>query len=463
MEEQTTQGIDLSVFLHNFRRTLQHFFWVPIVLGLLLGGVSWLRAARSYAPVYQSSAVFSVSAGFSSSTDILSHSTYLDSNAAAQLSATFPYVLQSDRMQLLLQQELGDQRAPVSLSASSVADAALFTLTATGSDPQAVYDTLLAAIEVYPAAATTILGDTQIQVIDQPVEPSAAPINANTALQTGIRRGVVGLVLGLVLVALLSLTRRTVHSAEDLHRLISLSCLSSIPAVRRGKRTRREAPSLLLTHAGTGSDFSEAMRNLSLKLQRITSKHGAKVVLITSTVPGEGKTTIASNLALALAAEGKRVILIDGDLRKQSKNFRLLPVPDSGLLLLSGDGTVAQPQRLLGSPRMGQILELLRQKLDYILIDTPPAGVLSDAAALAKYADGAIYVVRQDMANSVQIVNSVQSLSGAVPLYGCVLNCTQAGTTRSGYRYGYRYGYQYGYSSHYSHYSHYSSDAGDRR
>ena len=466
MEEQTTQGIDLSVFLHNFRRTLQHFFWVPIVLGLLLGGVSWLRAARSYAPVYQSSAVFSVSAGFSSSTDILSHSTYLDSNAAAQLSATFPYVLQSDRMQLLLQQELGDQRAPVSLSASSVADAALFTLTATGSDPQAVYDTLLAAIEVYPAAATTILGDTQIQVIDQPVEPSAAPINANTALQTGIRRGVVGLVLGLVLVALLSLTRRTVHSAEDLH-------------------PRREAPSLLLTHAGTGSDFSEAMRNLSLKLQRITSKHGAKVVLITSTVPGEGKTTVASNLALALAAEGKRVILIDGDLRKQSlkplfgigahsdglvevlsgkaKNFRLLPVPDSSLLLLSGDGTVAQPQRLLGSPRMGQILELLRQKLDYILIDTPPAGVLSDAAALAKYADGAIYVVRQDMANSVQIVNSVQSLSGAVPLYGCVLNCTQAGTTRSGYRYGYRYGYQYGYSSHYSHYSHYSSDAGDRR
>ena len=147
MEEQTTQGIDLSVFLHNFRRTLQHFFWVPIVLGLLLGGMSWLRAARSYAPVYQSSAVFSVSAGFSSSTDILSHSTYLDSNAAAQLSATFPYVLQSDRMQLLLQQELGDQRAPVSLSASSVADAALFTLTATGSDPQAVYDTLLAAIE----------------------------------------------------------------------------------------------------------------------------------------------------------------------------------------------------------------------------------------------------------------------------------------------------------------------------
>ena len=212
--------------------------------------------------------------------------------------------------------------------------------------------------------------------------------------------------------------------------------------------------------------------------------HMGVTVSVISGKGGTGKTTLCAGIAACLAAEGKRVILIDGDLRKQSlkplfgigahsdglvevlsgkaKNFRLLPVPDSGLLLLSGDGTVAQPQRLLGSPRMGQILELLRQKLDYILIDTPPAGVLSDAAALAKYADGAIYVVRQDMANSVQIVNSVQSLSGAVPLYGCVLNCTQAGTTRSGYRYGYRYGYQYGYSS-YSHYSHYSSDSGDRR
>ena len=424
MEEQTTQGIDLSVFLHNFRRTLQHFFWVPIVLGLLLGGVSWLRAARSYAPVYQSSAVFSVSAGFSSSTDILSHSTYLDSNAAAQLSATFPYVLQSDRMQLLLQQELGDQRAPVSLSASSVADAALFTLTATGSDPQAVYDTLLAAIEVYPAAATSILGDTQIQVIDQPVEPSAAPINANTALQTGIRRGVVGLVLGLVLVALLSLTRRTVHSAEDLHRLISLSCLSSIPAVRRGKRTRREAPSLLLTHAGTGSDFSEAMRNLSLKLQRITSKHGAKVVLITSTVPGEGKTTVASNLALALAADHphRRTVLAAvrhwraTARRGAQRHEELPPAARSGFQPLCSPATAPgrSAARLLARRAWGNSGAAAAEASSSACRQPCPS-------CKAKYADGAIYG-DLDMANSAS--NSVQSLNG------CVLNRTQAGTTR---------------------------------
>ena len=83
---------------------------------------------------------------------------------------------------------------------------------------------------------------------------------------------------------------------------------------------------------------------------------------------------------------------------------------------------------------------------------------------LADAADAAILVVRQDLVPAAVINDTIDDLNAAhAALLGCVLNCTQAGTTRSGYRYGYRYGYQYGYSSHYSHYSHYSSDAGDRR
>ena len=86
--------------------------------------------------------------------------------------------------------------------------------------------------------------------------------------------------------------------------------------------------------------------------------------------------------------------------------------------------------------------------MDYIIIDTPPTGILSDAATIAKYADCALYVVRQDQASTTQIFNALQTLNSVeIPILGCVLNHTQAGTTRYGYgsKYSGSYGYSYGY------------------
>ena len=115
-------------------------------------------------------------------------------------------------------------------------------------------------------------------------------------------------------------------------------------------------------------------------------------------------------------------------------------------MLLSGDETIEQPQPLLDTPRLRQVLDLLRGKLDYIIIDTPPAGILSDSATIAKYADATLYVVRQDLASTTQILNSIQALSASdVDLIGCVLNQTQAGTTRYGYGSKYHSGYSYKY------------------
>ena len=130
----------------------------------------------------------------------------------------------------------------------------------------------------------------------------------------------------------------------------------------------------------------------------------------------------------------------------------LLNVPDSSLLLISGDGVISDPHRLLDAPRLKQLIRLLREKFDYVLIDTPPAGMLSDAAILSRYADAVLYVVRQDLASTTQILDAIQGMDAAgADIIGCVLNRTQAGTTRSGYasRYSsYNYGYKhsYGYS-----------------
>ena len=465
-----------TVLWHNFLGAARRLAWLAALLAVLAGGLRYGCASRSYRPVYRSSAVFSVTANYAGTTDLLSYNTYLNIAAASNLAATFPYVIASDTTHEYLRRELNTDVINATLTATATADSALFTMTAQSTSPQDAYDVLLAAVAVYPHVAGAIIGDTQLQIINLPSAPSVQPVNRSPALRQAVITAVIVLLIGLGLILLLSLTRRTVHSAEDLHRLVNLKCLAYLPAVRKKRRSKQTASHLLLTDPRVDASFSESIRNLRIKLLRLTAQRGAHVLMVTSTLPNEGKSTVATNLALSLAAEGKRVILVDGDLRKQSlkatlgldapsdglvemlsgsaQNARLLTVPGSSLLLLSGDKTDEQPQRLLDCDKMRRLMALLRTKLDYVIIDSPPAGILSDAATIASSVDAALYVVRQDLASAGQIQDSIQALAaGGVDLLGCVLNCTQAGTTRRGYggRYsGYAYGYKYAdsYSSH---------------
>lgn len=471
---QAVQHLDVSVILHNFLQAAKRLLWIAVVLALIVGGVVYYRTDRSYSPLYSSSAVFSVTANYAGTTDILSYTTYMNIAAASNLSATFSYVINSDNMTELLRKELGRATINASITATSTADAALFTMTVKSYNAQNAYDVLLATVKVYPQAASSIIGDTQIQIINLPDAPSTEPVNVNTALSSGLTAAGVTFLVGLVAVFLISLLRKTIHSSEDLRNLVNLQCLAYIPFVKQKKRSDQTQSRLLLTNPRIESFFSESVRSLRVKLLKLLEQNNARVVMVTSTIPNEGKSTIAANLALSLCAEGKRVILIDADLRKQSlktmfgltapsdglvemlsgdvTSFRLLTVPNSSLLLLSGDITSDQPQPLLDSDKMRQIIDLLRSKLDYVIIDSPPAGILSDAATIAKYVDSTLYVVRQDLSDADRIRDSIHTLSDVgIPLVGCVLNGTKVGTTRygyggkySGYSYGYKYSDSYG-------------------
>lgn len=469
-EERSSSGLEINfaVILHNFINAAKRLAWIGLILALVVGSFQYYRVDSSYSPVYSSSVVFSVQASYASTTDIGNRSNWLDNSAAASLSQTFPYIIRSENTRMLLELELGRSIPANSITATSTADTGLFTMTATANAPQDAFDIMNAAITIYPQAASSILGDTQIHIINIPLEPPTTPDNANNALSSALTYAAITFVVCVLVIFLLSLTRKTVHAAEDLRKLVNLKCLAYIPAVKLKKRTKKANLTLTITNPRVNSAFNEAIRNLRVRLQKILKEKDAKVLLVTSTLPNEGKTTVSVNLALSLASEGKRVILIDGDLRKQSlkasiglsdpsdglveilsgttKNFRLLNVPNSTLLLLSGDETTDQPQPLLDTPRMQQVLDLLRERLDYIIIDTPPAGILSDAATIAKYADATLYIVRQDLASTAQILNSIQALSANdVELIGCVLNQTQAGTTRYGYGSKYHSGYGYKY------------------
>lgn len=457
--------IDIFELLSRFFRELKKL-WIPAIIVTAAFAVLFaLRAKMNYTPMYQSRAMFTVSSGYSSD-DILSYSYYYDNEAAKQLAAAFPYMLGTDVMNELVKNELGVSYINGSIRAEAVADTNLFTLTVTSSDPQDAYDILEAVIASYPRVALYMVDYSQVIMKSEPTVPTA-PYNSFSWKGSAVKGGMLGLGLSCLAALVLAMMRKTIFSAADLKASANVPILASV--ARTSAKKRRSGKGIIsLTHAGVDPDFVEAMRGLRIKLLRAMTEPGAQVILVTSTLPGEGKTTISANLALSLASSGLRTVLIDTDLRKQDtkaavgvndtrpglpeymtdSNIKvasmLSPVPGSSLEVICS--TAAKRRPPMNAHKLEQLIERLRPDYDYIVLDTPPCGIISDAKFICRCADAIVYVVRHDYASRNQIVDSMQELADQkAKLTGCVLNDTPAVSHSKRYGYG-QYGYgKYGY------------------
>lgn len=213
----------------------------------------------------------------------------------------------------------------------------------------------------------------------------------------------------------------------------------------------------------------------------LAGQDGCKIVVVTSSLQGEGKSITALNLAISFAAAENRVLLIDCDLRRPKLARLLHESAHAGLsnllldpslldeavlhsaikrldVILSGD-IPPNPSELLGSTRMSALLTQLREKYDYILLDTPPINMVTDAVVLAPKSNGVLFVVRAGQSERGMVVRAIEQLSYAqAKLLGFVLDDVAASGRGYGYgkykRYGYGRGYGYGYS-----YGHLSGDS----
>lgn len=476
-EKQEEQNlIDIGVLWHNFLPILRRFWLLVLVLALLFGGMKYVRLRRSFMPMYRSEAIFSVSVPTSSRvvSDLYSSGFYYDNAAAKQAVATFPYLLSSDVMRDLLLQELGTAGINGSISASTISDTNFMVLTVTSSDPQAACDIARAVMEVYPQIGKKVIGDIQLVVSQEPTVPEG-PYNSFTWHSSVARSAALGLVLGLGVLVLLAAMRRTVLSSEDVKRRVNLPCLAHIPSVSVKQRKKNKSAGLLITRQDSASAFCESFRLLRLKLLRSLDE-GDKVITFTSSVPSEGKSSLAANTALALAKDGKQVLLIDGDLRSPSikgllglsspseglgeyladqsskEGIDCLRFKDTSLVVLAGTKAYPRPAALLRSKKLASTLERARSIFDYIIIDTPPC-VMADASVFAALSDKVVYVVRRDFAPRAQVLDSIRAFSDSgAKICGFVLNCSNRSSSGKGYGYGYGYGYgkkkgAYGYGS----------------
>lgn len=462
--EKNIARIDLGVLFSDFRRGAKRLLLPGILLVILFAAFFCWRTYRSYSPQYQATASFTVYVTNPLQAEVRTYNTA----TAEQMQKTFPYILTSGALSNKVMKELGISSIP-KVTASVLSNTNIFSLAVTSSDPQLAYDVLNAVITYYPSVAEFVVGPTEMNLLDESGLPTT-PINSRNYLSALKKGAFVGLVIWLGAVLLLSFARSTVHNEEELRRLVNLSCLGMLPMVKSYQKGKTYPG---LTGLGDQFGFGESMRLLRLRVEKEMQKEGKKVLLVSSAIPGEGKTTVATNLALALAQKGSKTLLVDCDLRSPSVATVLGEKAAHGLsdylkgtqpakdliratktenfFAVFGGKPVSNAAELLATKKIQSFIDAARNVFDYIILDTPPCSLLADAAEISDLADCALITIRQDHASKSQILEGIQLLSDdKLPLIGCVLN----GVSHSAL--GKAYGY-YGYGEYYRSYKDYST------
>lgn len=447
--------MELEQYLGIVRR---HWIAIVMCVAIGLGGSAGWTLLQD--PEYRADSSGIVTAAFS--TD----GAYVDSLSAAiatqdlSVSAVRTYVGlgESRNVAQYAIDKLGLEVSPSQLvgrvSVSSPPDTAIITAVARASSPELARDIADAWIEGIAAEIVSIQATASGVVILRPSESAVLPAtpsspNVRLALALGL---LVGAAVGVAYAVLRSVLDRRIRSRAQLERAFEAPIIGAIPHLQ-GLRSE----SLLRVDEANGQPTSqradtdrrmleESVRKLRTNLQYMDVDDPARVVIVTSGVPGEGKSTLAANLAIAIAETGQRVILIDGDLRKP-RVASIFQLPDdigltdvlmrrasivdaarrwgpSGTLALISSGPLPpNPSELLGSEAMSTLLTTLSSEA-LVVIDAPPLLPVTDAAVLASRAGvGVIVVARARRATVDAVRESLESLrlAGARVL-GLVLN-----------------------------------------
>ena len=461
--QQENDYIDLGVLLVDFWKGIKKFWYVFIIL-MVVGMVVLIGYRQfTYVPLYRATASFTVkTAGNILDDEInMSYGFYYDKETAEQIEKTFPYILSSDVLQKHLREELGTPYVNGSLNAQVITASNLVTLSATSTNKEDAMKILKAVIVVYPEVAEYVLGEMEFEFLNEP-ELQAGPVNSLSVKKDMLIGAFAGFALSMMVALVYALLRKTIRNEEDFKNTLNTALLGMLPEVREKK--------ILITRKWKKSlRYQENMYSLQNQVDHFMKKTGQKVLLVTSTEPSEGKTTVAVNLALAMAQRGEKVLLIDGDFRKPDIKKRLyvshnekniidvlegkadlaevaIYLEDEGVYVLGCDTALSNPLEHIHSSKMENLISQAREFADIVIIDAPPSGILVDAAHYYEYVDGVLMIIRQDWANQSRIIDAVQDLPGqGEKMIGCVMNRMKTGLASYGYGYSsYGYGYYYG-------------------
>lgn len=339
-----------------------------------------------------------------------------------------------------------DSAVMASLLVESTEDTVLISVSVRGSTPQRALDTATAVSSAFRSLVEDLetgSGDAEplvgVAVVQEPTLPGA-PTTPVPSLNLAIG-GLLGLLIGFGLAVARRSMDVTIRTAEQLETATDAAVLGVVPEVPASDGELIAFPG---TGRGATSPRAEVFRRIRTNLEFANVDGNRQVLVITSALPGEGKSTVTCNLAASLAAVGARVVLVEADLRRPTASASLGLDRTVGLTtvltgkvelhqalqtctpgafdVLASGRTPPRPNELLSSRRTGAVIEELRRRYDFVLVDAPPLLPVADAVNLGTHADGAIVVCRWGKTDRTHVSSALAFLRAvSIPVVGAIL------------------------------------------
>ena len=472
MDEKNRNNDEIEIDLQRLLRALISKSWLIALVAVVCAVVTFFGTLFFVTPLYQSSAMFYVNNNSFNMSDMsLSSITSADITASKNLVNSYIVILKTRESINDVIDYAGVNRTYSQvnsmISAASVSSTEIFRVTVTSPDPEEAEKIADAIAYILPKRIANIIEGTSAKVVDsavQPSRPSSPNYTKNTLM--GFMAGLFGCAALIVLLELLDIT---VRNEDDIAQSCSHPVLASVPDMNlhvkggyyygygkrksRSKSAGKDTKQSELVGGNISFTAAEAYKLLRTKLQfSFADEKDCRIIGVSSALAGEGKSLTAINLAYTTAQLGKRVLLIDCDLRRPSLADKLPLKKTSGLSdFLAGQSGAENliqlcgikdderafhaiapgrippnPMELLSSARMEKMLEQLRGSYDYIILDLPPVGEVGDALAIAKFTDGILLVVRQDFCDRISLNTAVRQFAFVdAKLLGVVFNCAR--------------------------------------
>jgi len=457
-------------------------YWQIILLSTVLGGFTgWGLSKWVFTPVYEASTT--IFAWESSDDDKALKAKYLDIEANTRLVNDYREIITSRKVQnevdrLKQQKFVNESKKNYSISSDIQRNTRIVKIVASSSNPEVAAFIANTTAEVFTRMVKDIMNLKSIQIID------AAELPVNPVKPRPLVNTIFGLMIGLCFALLLALIRElldwTIKIPEEVLERIGKNVIGTIPEAKNGDNSRKSRQKAkygvairtprFFSNEKNNHAIAEAFKILRTNIEfMIPGKSKSRIVMFTSALPGEGKSTIIANLASSMCESGKKVLVLDCDLRKPfmhkffsvdnskglvsiivgsalSQDVIHRNVHEVALDLISSGPIPPNPTELMMTDKFKQLLEELSQSYDYIFIDAPPTLNMADTAIIGHLADATIFVITAGKTRIEIIKRCLRQLSQTnVEVSGILLNRFDIESIKYNYYYYYHYHYHYNY------------------